>query len=85
MRELTESEIAQVNGASLAHLGAGIGGATVMMGSYSIYGGVKGELDFGGFAGAATAGFIAGAGMGHPSAVTAGAAAGGAVDGLIES
>lgn len=85
MRELTHQEVEQVQGSGLANLGAGLGGATIAMGSYSIYGGIEGELDFGGFAGAGTAGFIAGAGFGHPTAVTVGAAAGGAIDSLIDS
>ena len=85
MRELTAEETDLVSGAVLANLGAAIGGASIAMGGYALYGGASGSLDFGGFAGAATAGFIAGAAFGHPSAIAAGALAGGVVDSWLDS
>ncbi len=85
MRELTAEETDLVSGAVLANLGAGIGGATIAMGGYALYGGASGSMDFGGFAGAATAGFIGGAAFGHPSAIAAGAMVGGIVDSWIDS
>lgn len=85
MRELSIIEIDEVNGAFLANIGAGIGGATIAMGSYSLYGAASGSLNFGGFAGAATMGFISGASFGNPVGVAVGAAAGGAVDEWIDS
>ena len=85
MRELTAEETDLVGGAVMANIGAGIGGASIAMGGYALYGGANGSLDFGGFAGAATAGFIAGAAFGHPSAIAAGAVAGGVVDSWLDS
>ncbi len=85
MRELTAEETDLVSGAVLANLGAAIGGASIAMGGYALYGGANGSLDLGGFAGAATAGFIGGAAFGHPSAIAAGAVAGGVVDSWLDS
>lgn len=85
MRELTASEVEQVNGAILANIGAGIGGASIAMGGYALYGAANGSMDLGGFAGAATAGFIAGASFGNPIGVSAGMVAGGVVDRWIDS
>lgn len=85
MRALTVVEVDEVSGAFIANIGAGMGGATIAMGAYSLYGAMNGSLSFGGFAGAATAGFIGGAAFGNPVAASVGAAAGGAVDGWIDS
>jgi hypothetical protein len=85
MRELTIREIEEVNGGFLANIGAGIAGATAGMAGYSMYGAMNGQMDLGGFAGAATAGFISGASFFNPVASVAGAAAGGAVDNWIDS
>ena len=54
-------------------------------GGYALYGAANGSMDLGGFAGAATAGFIAGASFGNPIGVTAGMVAGGVVDRWIDS
>ena len=85
IRELTAEETDLVSGAVMANIGAAIGGASIAMGGYALYGGANGSLDFGGFAGAATAGFIGGAAFGHPSAIAAGAMVGGVVDSWIDS
>lgn len=85
MRELTYKEIDEVNGGVLANLGAGIVGATGVMAAYSIYGAMNGQMSLGGFAGAATAGFISGAAFFNPAVTTMAAAAGGAVNNWTDS
>lgn len=47
MRALTVVEVDEVSGAFLANIGAGMGGATIAMGAYSLYGAMNGSLSFG--------------------------------------
>ena len=76
MRELTETEIEEVQGALLAQFGMGIAGAMTGMAAYSLAGGIKGEMTGAGFAGAAVGGFVFGAGGFNHLSFTAGTAAG---------
>lgn len=85
MRELTYKEIDEVNGGVLANIGAGIVGATGGMAAYSMYGAMQGQMSLGGFAGAATTGFISGFSMFNPAVTSAAAAVGGAVHGWADS
>ena len=85
MRELTYNEIEKVNGGILANLGLGIVGAAMQMGTYSFAGGASGNLSLGGFVGAATSGFVWGAGGMNHLSFTAGSAAGAFVSSHIDS
>ena len=80
MRELTEVEIDEVNGAVLANLGMGIAGALSGMAAYSLAGGISGQMTGSGFAGAAVGGFIFGAGGFNHVSLTLGTAAGAGVE-----
>jgi hypothetical protein len=85
MRDLTYDEVVSVDGGYLANIGAGIGGATISMAGYAMYGVGTGYMDFGGFAGAGVTGFVVGATFNNPISYAPAAAAGGAVDGMIDS
>ena len=76
MKELNQSEMAVVNGAILANIGMGLAGAASQMGTYAFGGGASGNLSLNGFIGAATSGFIWGAGGFNHLSLTAGMAAG---------
>lgn len=85
MRELTEVEIEEVNGALLANLGMGIGGAMAAIGTYSITTGINGNMTGTGFVGAAVGGFIWGAGGFNHVSGTIGAATGAGVERWLSS
>jgi len=71
VKELNQSEMAVVNGAILANIGMGLAGAASQMGTYAFGGGASGNLSLNGFIGAATSGFIWGAGgFNHLSLIT---------------
>lgn len=76
MKELNQSEIEVVNGAILANIGMGLAGAASQMGTYAFGGGASGNLSLNGFIGAATSGFIWGAGGFNHLSLTLGLAAG---------
>ena len=83
--ELTCDEIELVNGAFLANIGMGIAGALGAMATYSLAGGISGNMTLGGFAGAAAGGFVYGASGFNAVGGYTGAAANGAVKDWIDS
>jgi len=84
MQELTQQEREFVNGAILANIGMGMAGAASQMGAYSFGGGASGNLSISGFFGAATSGFIWGAGGFNHLSFTAGSIAGVAVTNAMD-
>ena len=78
LRELTEEEVHQVNGAILANIGMGVAGSLGWMGAYALAGGVQRQMSGAGFIGTGVGGFIHGfGGFNHLSGVAGGVASAG--------
>lgn len=73
LRELTEEEVHQVNGAILANIGMGVAGSLGWMGAYALAGRIQGQMSGAGFIGRGVDGFIHGfGGFNHLSSVNGG-------------
>ncbi len=72
MKELTREEIHSVSGGFLVQIGMGMAGMTIGLGTYSMVGGIRGNITPSGLIGAAVGGAVTGLGGFSPAAGIAG-------------